>query len=314
MRTTPYSIFPFIVSFILASLLWLYASLREEYATILDIPLEIRIPANRTSEITITPSVRVKVFGAGWQLVNLIWFTAPRCIIILPHQNSQFEDQTLFVTKTMMQQGIQIPSGIQVLAILQDTFPVHISSIAQKKVPVLPDVMVEPRNGFIHLNTTNITPDSIIIRSNAKRLSNIHFWKTALVSVSDIFESQVIQTTLYDTLRGIVEIPPAAVSLTLNVQQMAEYTFYDVPVQIISVPSQRPIHLLPERITVYVRGGIHNIAKLSPNDIRAFVDYSDILSNTTGTIRPTIIAPPETTVLQTHPRILTCINRLTNKQ
>lgn len=314
MRTSPISIIPLIISFILASLLWVYASLREEYTTILDIPLEIRLPSNFTSEITITPSVRVKVFGAGWQLVNLLWFTTPRCVILLTNLHSQLEDQTLLVSKVMMQQGIQVPSGIQVLAILQDHFRVHLSTIVQKKVPVLPNLEIQPREGFIHLNTTNITPDSITLRSNQSRLSQIHFWKTARVSVSDIFEPQTLQTGLLDTLRGIVEVPPVAVQLTLNVQQMAEYTFYDVPVHITSVPSQHPMVLLPERITIHVRGGIHTIAKLSPHDIRAFVDYAAILSNTTGTVFPKIIAPPETTVLQTSPRYLTCIKRLPPKK
>ncbi len=280
-----------------------------------ELPFEMKLPPNRAFETAVVPMVRARVQGAGWQLVNFQWFSNPRCAVFVKDKLLSNEQSTIQVTKMMITQGMQVPIGVLVLDILSDPFTVQIGMIDQKKVPILPVLNVQPREGFIVTNTTSIIPDSITIRSNRKTLAFITAWKTAPIELADLFEPRTVSARLSDTLSGIVEVPSVNLNATLNVQQMAEVTFDDVPVKLLSAPPNHSIALAPAYVTVTVRGGINQIAKLTLNEIVVFVEYTEALANTTGNMLPRVALPPDVTIIQCSPSHIQCVRRVmvTNK-
>lgn len=301
---------PLVLCLLLAIALWLYASMREEYNTVIDIPLEIRLPVGRALETETVPSIRAQVQGAGWQLVNHFLSSAIRCVVDVPEKKLELasaQNQALIsISRQMLSQAIQAPVGVLVRRVLLDSLTLAVGTIAEKRVPIAAVLDVEPREGFVLTMPYRLSPDSITVRSSKVMLQKIRFWKTDEISLHDVYEPVIIETELSDTLSGIVQFQKTKVSCALNVQQMGEMLFEDVPVSIIGAPQQNKnkISLLPTRVSVLLRGGIEDIAKLTPEQVRVEADYNRLISVNTGSIKPSVYAPSGLQIVSVRPNSL----------
>ncbi|MDP3683827.1 MAG: hypothetical protein Q8S01_07825, partial [Ignavibacteria bacterium] len=58
-----------------------------------------------------------------------------------------------------------------------------------------------------------------------------------------------------------------------------------------NVPKDKTILLLPDKISLSVRGGINFLGRMTKEDFQVFIDYRDIISDTLATVSPTVIPP-----------------------
>jgi hypothetical protein len=314
---------PLALCLLLATALWLYASMREEYNTVIDVPLEIRLPAGRALETETVTVIRAQVQGAGWQLVNHFLSSAIRCVIDIPEKrikqggnqgnanqptnsnNTQTANPNqafVSISRQMLSQAIQAPVGVLVQRVLSDSLVLAIGTIAEKRVPITAVLDVEPREGFVVTPSYRLTPDSITIRSSKTMLNRINAWKTEPITLRDVYESVSIQTELSDTLAGVVQFPRSTILCALNVQQMGEAVIQDIPVVILGAPMNSTNKLLPMRVSVTLRGGIEDIARLAPENVRVSVEYSEIISTQSGFLKPSVYAPSGVQVVGIYPR------------
>lgn len=284
----------------------------------IELPLELKLPQNRALETPVPPLVRVRVQGSGWLLMNMNFTPQARCVVyvqekLLATVAEDTQQSSLSVTKTLLRQGVQLPAGVQAIALLSEPFVAQVGVIDQKNVAIHPVLQVQPRDGFIITGISAITPDSITLRSNKRTLAALKRWNTAPIVLRDVYEPLTVQTTLSDSLAGVVQViqqSGISPSVSINVQQMAELTIDDVPVALLSAPPSHNILLAPARLRVTLRGGVGQIAKLTASDVTAFVDYSDAQSNYTGVLVPHISAPAEIAVVRIEPPRLHCVRRL----
>ncbi|TAE33761.1 MAG: hypothetical protein EAZ92_00430 [Candidatus Kapaibacterium sp.] len=308
---------PLLACLFLAVALWLYASMREEYSTILDIPLDIRLPEGRALEAEPSPVIRARVQGAGWQLVNHFVSSAIRCVVDVPALRiAQAQAQTgnpnqvfIPISRQMLSQAIQAPVGVLVQRVVSDSLTLAIGFIAQKRIPIRAVLDVEPREGFVVTMPYHLTPDSVTIRSSKTMLARISAWQTEPISRRDVYEPITAQTELADTLTGVVQFPKLSVSCDLNVQQMAELLVEDVPVSILGYTGNKNILPLPTRVAVLLRGGINDIAQCSPEQIRVSIDYAQLRTNTTGLLKPSVSAPSGINAVHVQPRNIRVVER-----
>jgi hypothetical protein len=320
MRPFSIALTPFVVCFLLAAGMWVYASMREEYAMTIDLPFEVRLPQNRAMETPLPAVVQARVQGAGWLLMNMNFTNQARCVVYVPEKlllRTSDEEQfgSVQVTKDMLRQGLQLPAGVHALEMLSEPLVAQVGVIDQKNVPLRPVLQVQPRDGFIITGISAITPDSITLRSNKRTLAALHHWNTVPIVLRDVYEPQTVQTALSDSLAGVVQVlqrggTNLTPSVGINVQQMAELTLDDVPVALLSAPPSHNLVLSPVRLRVTVRGGVGQIAKLTASDVTAFVEYSEAQSNYTGVLVPHISTPPEVTIIHTEPPRVQCVRRL----
>ncbi len=304
-----FAIVPFFACMALATALWFYASMREEYSTVVEVPLEMRLPEYRVLESSLMPFIRARVQGAGWQLLNLALSGEARCAVFVSDKSLPQSEAKVTVTRSMLSQGMQVPTGIHVVNILTDPFTAQIGVIERKKVPIVPVLNVDLREGFMLSGRPAVFPDSVTLRSSRRTLASISLWKTQPIVLSDVYAPVSVQTRLSDTLAGIVDVPSVTVTTALNVQQMAELVLHDVRVVLTSAPTSHRVVISPTFVTLTLRGGIHQIAALSAADVTVSVDYSTALGNTTGSLVPKITVPADITVLSIAPARLRCVQR-----
>lgn len=288
---------------LLAIALWTYNSLRSEYEVISDFPLEIITHENTSIENTIPSSVSLKIKGTGWQLVNVLYVNPNAKSIVDLSKRTSFQPIDTIISADI-KQGFRAPQGVQVVDVLPKEIVTRIGSITQKKVPLIPRVSLAMHEGFIQIGQPMLQTDSVVLQGNAALLNTISAWYTEPLRKQQVKENVSLQLKVSDSLSNILTVTPSTVGYSVQVDRMAETTVYDIPVQIIGAPQQSVHTILPQIISVVVRGGINQIAELTPQDFIAIADYNQLRKDTTGIIKPIITAPENIRILQVIPDVL----------
>ena len=87
----------------------------------------------------------------------------------------------------------------------------------------------------------------------------------------------------------------------LDVQRIVDKSIDNIKVEVIDVPEDRDVVLLPNTISCSVKGGINVLGKLTAQDFNAFVYYRDVLLDTLGSVGPTIQHPENVELLSRKP-------------
>lgn len=312
-RQTKFSFLSMIISFLLAVGLWIYVSMNSQYTTVVDLPLFVSLPDNRAIETPIPQAIRAQVRGVGWQLFNLNFSFPPRCVVVINDEMLGPEQTTFKLTRKLLEQGMLLPGQVEPLGFVPDSLVFQVGKVSRKRVPVQAVLsVVGLREGFIVIGLPHVEPDSVDILGNRNILDNIHYWKTQPIVLENLYKPASITAALSDSLANITQLSRSVVSVYLDVQQVAEMTFENVPVELLSAPSNHNIVLQPSTVSLTVRGGINQISVLNPNDIKVYVDHSDIVQNTTGVLMPRVTLPPNISVLNTVPSRIRFVRRVSS--
>lgn len=308
-RQSKFSLLSLLMSFLLAIGLWIYVSMNSQYTTIVDLPLFVNLPENRAIETPIPQTIRAQVRGAGWQLFNLNFSFPPRCVVTISEEMLQHGQTTFKLTRKVLEQGIQLPAKVEPLGFIPDTLAFLVGTVSRKRVPIYPVLDITLQKGFINTGIPHVEPDSVDIMGNRNILEHVDFWKTEPITLEDLYKPASITARLSDSLGNIVQLSRSVVSVYLDVQQIAEMTFNNVPVELLSAPANNNILLQPSTISLTVRGGINQISILNQNDIKVYVDYADIVQNTTGILTPRVTLPADISVLNMGPPRIRYVRR-----
>ena len=62
--------------------------------------------------------------------------------------------------------------------------------------------------------------------------------------------------------------------------------------------------LIPQSVTVQLKGGVNQLAGIEPGKIKAHIDYRKILSDSTGSLTPVFDIPAGSTVISAKPETI----------
>ncbi|MBM2813248.1 MAG: hypothetical protein HW421_10 [Ignavibacteria bacterium] len=290
----------FIGSIIFAISLWAYAGLNGRYVTFVSVPFKISLPNNKAIEIIPPEKISVKVRGTGWDLFNLIVLnTSAVCTIDLTKNPLMANEYN--IDRNQILKGIQGFNNVEPIDVIPESVSLKTGNVIFKKLPIIANISVKPRDGFIQVGQVKLEPDSILIRGNEKLLQTIKSWKSEYLELSDINSSQNLLIGISDSLSGIVTVNPAKISFSVEIQQIAETVVNDVEIKMIGGPKLKNHILSPKYIRVTVRGGAAQIADFSPETINAYIRYNQLIDDTTGILIPVITSPKDITILSIEP-------------
>lgn len=287
-------------SIVFAIILWLFVSLNESYITWVQIPFLVELPPNRALEKSPEQSVFVEVKGTGWQLFSLLSFnTSARCYLNLNKAN--FDNDVYIASKDELIKSAELMKNIEVKNVRPETIQIFTGQISQKKVPVIPDIQVIPAEGFTVVGKLKINPDSVIIKGNTKIIQDITSWKTEKILITDKIKSFDFNIGLMDSLKNIISINPISVNIFVNIQQSAQKVIPDVAIKVTGKQLPPNYIIQPPKISVILTGGIDELKKISPNDISAYINFNDIMTDSIGIFKPEIKFPDNVKILNTNP-------------
>lgn len=284
------------IAYVIAIGLWLMVNLDREFN--LSLKLEL-IPGEMSPELAlVTPipsSVNVSISGEGWKLLN-IYSSPPRIPVNLV-------DQTIDMTE-QVENIINTYQNISVTRVQPSFINVNLESRVVKKVPVDLRMDVSFGRQYNFLGSPRVVPDSISISGAQSIIAGIDSWPTKLYKKENLRESVSVMVPL--------EAPPEV--LTLDMEEVAlhanvsEYTEGElrVPLRMRGIPRGREVIFSPNTITLRYDIPIEQYMSTQNNiPYAAFVDYSDIMNDSTGLVSPgveLIISAPNIRLKSVQPR------------
>lgn len=292
-----------LTALIVAALLWTYVHLSKPYEAEIDIPVSIAPPQGLAIASGLPERLHARVKGAGWQIL-LLEFTG----------NAKFEldlsqrifpltnPNTLQLTAEEIRNGARLPSDVELLMVEPDTLDVSFGRVIRKQVPIRPVMNISPGRGYALVGQPVANPPFITVEGSQDILDSIHFFPTKSLSKSNARETVSESVELLDTLSNSVRVlSNPLVTVRQSVQAIGERTFTYVPVHPDAAPTDKEILFVPGFISVTLRGGVEDLARLKSDDIRAYVMYDPMRFDSAEYVVPSVSTPQGISFLSSKP-------------
>jgi len=288
-----------IISLFFSFILWGSISLSKDYYITVDVPLKVINFHNGYSSGTKLPDkISAKIRGNGWKLIAVNLGAESEYIISAGNDTGR----KYINLYNYLSENQWLSYDMEVIDLIPDTLSLYIEKVSEKKVKIEPRLDLEFKPGYGLANEVKLSPDSAYVTGPLSYLKNINSIPTNEIKLSELDARTVEQT-------GLKELPGMtynvnSVTLTLDVQKIVDKNYDNFPVSVIDIPGDREVVLLPNRISVGVRGGINILGKLSEDDIKTYVYYRDVVLDTLGSVTPHVEIPSNTTLIYTKPERL----------
>lgn len=290
----------FIAAFLFSVALWIYVSLSKSYSLDISIPLEIKTGKSQAVTEDMPSSIDVTVRGKGWDLLSVLISKDLKYTLDL----SKYKRDTKIATEQLVSERINLKPDVSLVAIDPDTIDIEFDKILEKTVPVKNNIKVNLREGYGIVGTPKLTPDSIEISGAANVVSKIRYIPTEVRIFENVNAPLSGTIALKDTLPNSLRYSIKFVDFRYNIQLSAEKTIEDVLISVNGVPDDKEVLVIPPKISVSVRGGVDQLARIVPSDVSAMLEFDAIEEDTLGFIVPQIVIPEETTLLKSEPQKL----------
>jgi len=288
----------FAASFIVSLLLWISLNLNLSYEIERKVPVRVNVnrPFAVANELPLELDVKIK--GRGWTLLRL--FTSSNLNFNYDVYVTKNEQITI-LTAQYLNDNSASGQNLTVTYVKPESLFVKIGRYEEKFVKVIPRVYVDCKDGYQTVGLPVVEPDSIKIGGASQILDSLRFvytrdliYKNASSGINDVVR-------LSDSLSNILWRSTDRVMLAVNIELKADKEFHNVEVKVLNVPADKDVLLIPQIISVNVKGGVNQLANIDNTRIIAGVDYNDLLRDTTGAVNPRFALPEGVTVLYSKP-------------
>lgn len=295
-----------IIAFLFSSVLWVSITLTEEYYSIFKVPLRVvNAPSGYTLASELPSEISLKLKGIGWRLTG-IGIGSENYFNVSARNDSGKIVANLYAN---LVENPWLSSDITVIEISPDTFSFVVERIVNKKLKVIPDVDLAFKTGFGLASEVKVEPDSIVVFGPKSYIAQLQYISTKKVRLNALDNLTKIKLSFEE---DIFYTNVAAVEATLDVQRIVDKEIENIKVEIIDVPEDREVVLLPNTINCLIKGGINVLGKLSASDFSVSVHYRDVLLDTIGTVAPEIKLPKNVELVTPKPDRLRYIIRKFN--
>lgn len=285
-----------IISIIFSIFVWGTISLSGDFYSSVVVSLKIiDLPDGYTVGTKLPSKVLLKLKGEGWRLLSLNIGKDVTYDISVKKGSGEKELKLI----DHLGDNRWILSDLEVI----DIVPVKINCLIEKKVrkklTVSADLDLDFKAGYGLATPIIIEPDSVTVIGPGSVLNNLQSVKTNEVRLSSL-DRRTIKNISFSELPGS-GFNTKFVSITFDVQRIVDKQFNDINIDILDVPPDRDVVLLPNKIGCSVRGGIDILGKLDTKEFKSFVYYKDIVFDTLGTIVPRMELPANTSLIYIKP-------------
>ncbi len=298
----------------IALILFTYVHLAGTFEVDLDIPLEVTSPQGYALATDIPQKIHTKLRGPGWRLILLNFTGKTKFTIDLSTRDPQTLQAKVFLTANDFQNSSALPSDVTLLKIEPDSLGVALSQEITKRVPVDIRLDIQPSQGYTIVGEPLISPTYITLKGSNHILDSLRFFPTKILHVKNVRESFTKVIELSDTLHEAITSRSAnTVTVRIEVQAVAEKEFKDVPISIEALPPDREMLLIPGSLTVILRGGVNELAKLDPSKVKASILYDGSKLDSAETVKPDWQLPKGIEFLSSEPNEVKFVIRKKDK-
>lgn len=287
----------YIYAFLFAAVLWVYLSLNLIYTVNLSVPIKVQLLKSQALSEELPSDMEVTLRGRGWDLLNMLVAKDVAYNLDL----TGIKRNTRIIAGNTIAERINIPFNVTVLSTNPDTLAITFDNVAEKYIKVRNNIEVQLKDDYQLIGAPKVYPDSVKVRGASSVLSKLRFIPTESELVKNVNSSFTRTVSLKDTLGNLIQVEPQTVEVRFDVQLAAEKTFEELNVEIVGLPPDKEVLLVPPKMSLSLKGGVENLSKLTPAEIRVYIDYSKIENDTLGFIVPQVTLPFEATIVSISP-------------
>jgi YbbR domain-containing protein len=287
-----------LASLLLSIVLWLSLNLNQVYEIEKSVPLKFNVNKPFAISGNIPLSLEVKFKGTGWNLIRL--YTSLNLDFIYNYNARKTENFTI-LTKEYLENSFGVSQNLNIIGVYPETLYVRIVDYEEKYVKLLPNIQIDCKEGYQVVGKPILEPDSIKIGGAIDILRNLNFITTNEQLFKNVNASIVKNISISDSLSNLLWRSQNEVRLNVNVELTAEKEFSNIEIKVPNVPADKEVLLIPQTITLQIKGGVNQLASVDPSKINAVIDYYSILNDTTGSLSPSYQLPEGCSVISMKP-------------
>lgn len=292
-----------ITAIIVAGLLWTYVHLSTPVEAEIDIPVSVTAPNGLAVASGLPERLHARVQGAGWQILLMdftkkAYFEVDLTKRVFPLASPN----TLSLSSEELVNAAKMPSEVRLIRVEPDTLNVSFGKMVRKQVPVVASANFHAGRGYALVGRPAVTPAMVTLEGSQEVLDSISVFPTKLLRKGNLKEDLAESVELSDTLSNIVRIVSNnIVTVSQSVQAVGERQFTAVPLASEGTPTDKDILFVPSFISVMLRGGVEDLARMKPDDIRAYVMYDPMVFDSAEYVRPSVTTPAGISFLSSEP-------------
>lgn len=285
-------------SLFFAVAVWLYLTLNLNYTINISLPVEVRLSEGQAVSGDLPGEIDATIRGKGWDLILIMLSKNIGYTLDL----SGLKKDTKLNSLGNISEKIDFPANVSVIKLDPDTLDIRFDNIVEKYVKFKNNLKVISKEGYRIVGTPEFYPDSVKISGANSVLSKIKQLGTESETFDNVKARLIKTVKIVNSLGNLVKIDPDVVRVEYGIELSAEKAFTDIEIKLNNVPGDKEVLLIPPRITVSLRGGVDQLAKLLPGEITAFAEYSEIDKDTNSYIIPKIELPFEAEIISIEPQ------------
>lgn len=288
-----------IISFLFSVVLWISISLSNDFYSTLSVPLKlVDFKQGLTSGSKIPANISVKVKGKGWKLIAAGIGAEPAYVVTATGDTGKKEINLY----DYLSENQWLSSDLEVIDVNPDSLSFDIEKVTSKKLKIEPDLDLSFVDGYGIASQTSVIPDSVIVYGPLTELSNMSYVQTESIKQSDVNNKIATRVDLKNISGMTYKTNNTFVSI--DVQRIVDRNVDGVNVKVLDVPKDREVVLLPNKISINVRGGIDILGKLTADQFNAYVNYRDVVMDSLGGVIPKIESPGNVSIKYVKPEQL----------
>lgn len=291
-----------IVSVIFSIILWISVSLSNYYFATIDVKLKvINLPEGYTTGTNLPDKISIKLKGKGWKLTAANIGSETEFYISAKSDSGWIK---LNLNKSVIENP-WLSSDVELISIQPDTVSFFVERIIAKKLKIIPNVTINYKSGYGLASPVYISPESVYVYGPASIIAK----NPQILTENNVYsnlDSKVIEKIGLLERQG-VRVENNDIMIYLNVQRIVEKNFDNIPVIVTDIPKDRDVILLPNKISVGVRGGIDYLGKITADQFKFYVNYRDVVLDTLGSIHPKYEIPEDLNLIYIKPENLNYI-------
>ncbi len=270
----------FLIGCLIALSLWLLVNMGKEYTVTLTVPFEITDYGEDMAFTERPPDeITISVSAEGWNLLPL--YRNPP-IISLSYERGEIR---IF---DIVQDHMAAYPDMTVQNVEPGVVAVEMEPKISKRVPVVPNIDVRLARQYEIMSEVHVQPDSVTVSGAASIIDTVQHWPTEFLGFRNVRYAVDQRVPLADC--DVVCTDTSEVRLFFDITEFTEGEIR-IYVRVVGVPAGTEIRFNPSVITVKYHVSIEHFSRAQEMvPYEAFVNYQDIVRDTTGFVVPTVRA------------------------
>ncbi|MBK7868025.1 MAG: hypothetical protein IPJ75_14200 [Ignavibacteriales bacterium] len=285
-----------LISLLLAAGAWIFITLSGDFYLTSKIPVVYsNLPPDLIVDHSLPREIEVKLKGQGWKFISFYFDSDKRFTIPI----SKDSINSGVYLANLLDENSWLSAEFGIIDIQPPYLSIKTEKVEISQRNVVPELALQFEQGFGLADKIKITPSSVRVRGSAKLVSEIRQIKTVRTTFKGLKEKMIIEVNL-EGIKG-VEIYPQKVTLEIDVQKIADREIEGVKITVLDKPEGKEVVLVPDEVTVVIRGGIERIGLIKPEEVKALLNYNEMIRDSSGTTIPNIILPDNVSFVDVKP-------------